>query len=63
MITIRNIKVSNELGKKVWDYYITVDGQDYIFDSDRSLTLEEIKKIVLEKRNLCQNLANEVCNN
>jgi hypothetical protein len=63
MITIRNIKVSNEFGKKVWDYYISIDGQDYTFDSDRSLTLEEIKKIVLEKSNSCQNLANEVCNN
>lgn len=45
MITIRNIKVSNEFGKKVWDYYISIDGQDYTFDSDRSLTLEEIKKL------------------
>ena len=63
MITIRNIKVSTEFGRKTWDYYISIDGQDYSFDSDRSLTLDEIKKAVLEKREVCQSLVNEVQNN
>lgn len=59
MITIRNIKVSTEFGRKTWDYYISIDGQDYSFDSDRSLTLDEIKKTILEKRDVCQSLVNE----
>lgn len=50
MITIRSIKVNNEFGHRVWDYCVSIDGQEYVFDSDRSLTLDEIKELLAKKR-------------